>query len=209
MDSLDSNNISSELQEVEDKIENILVDMEAACKEFLTSTDKFVSEWYLSSVKRGLTENAKTALKMGNNGLKKIKDELNELIASLTSLIESDVNTNNWPHRGKLPEGFNRKFGVSIVKDLRNDYLHSYIQNLLGHVGGFSIKYGLADSNWDMKPGYELPTYRIPVIWSEDMEKALKKYAEICDKWINLAIEMQGIEKQKSEAEITDLWDKL
>jgi hypothetical protein len=206
---LDTEKYNAEIQDLKDKIETAKADMEEACKEFLKATEEFTAGWYQESVKSGLTENAKAALELGTEGLKKLKSELNDLIARLPDLVENLVNTGKWPHRNELPADSSRKFGISIVKELSNNYLHDYVQKLFGHVGALLIKHGLADSNWDMKPGDDLPTYKVAVIWSEKMDEALRKYADVCDKWINLDNDLKKVEKKKTEAEISELWDKL
>ncbi len=206
---MDTNNFGAELQEIEKNIEVAQTEMETACNEFMKATEVFVTDWYQSIVKNGLTANASAALELGAEGLKKVKVELNDLTARLPELIEQYVNTDKWPHRNKLPEDSGRKFGISFVKELSNNYLHGYIQILLGHVGELLIKHGLADNSWDMKTDETLPSYNIACVWSEDMDSAMRKYADGCDKWITLDNERQKIEKQKTEAEISDLWDNL
>ncbi|MDO8281758.1 MAG: hypothetical protein Q7U10_03925 [Thermodesulfovibrionia bacterium] len=204
---IDRNN--AEMPDIESSIESCKSEMEDACKEFLKATEEFVSEWYKNIIKSGLNANAKTAIEMGEDGLRKIKTELNELLLKLPELVEKHVNTDKWLHRGELPEGFNRRFGINLVKDLSNNHLRYYVQTLLGYVGGLLMKHGLADSKWETKSGDELPTYKVACIWPEKMENALRKYADCCDKWINLANDLTKIEKKKSESEISDLWDKL
>jgi hypothetical protein len=60
-----------------------------------------------------------------------------------------------------------------------------------------------------MQPGDDLPTYKVAVIWSDEMDGALRKYADICDKWINLDNDLKKVEKKKTEAEISELWDQI
>lgn len=206
---MDIENHSPEIPETENSIEDCKSQMEDACKEFLQTTEEFLSEWYKNMVRNGLTTNAKAARDMGEDGLRKIKTELNELILKLPELVEKHVNTDKWLHRGELPEGSHRKFGINLVTELRNNHLKYYIQALMGHVGGLLIKHGLADSKWETKSGDELPTYKTPPAWAENMEGALRKYAGSCDKWITLDNDLKKTEKKKTESEISDLWDKL
>lgn len=200
---------NAEVPETDGSIEKCKSEMEESCKEFLNATEEFVSEWYKNMIKSGLTANAKAAMDMGEDGLRKIKTELNELLSKLPELVEKHVNTKKWLHRGELPEGSNRRFGINLVTDLRTNHLNHYVQTLLGYIGGLLIKHGLADSKWDTKSGDELPNYKGGCTWSEKMEGALRKYADSCDKWINLDNDLKKHEKKKAEANITDIWDKL
>ncbi|MBI4843314.1 MAG: hypothetical protein HY809_03190 [Nitrospirae bacterium] len=198
-----------EVQNIEDKISKNLVVLENACKEFLKATEEYLAEWYQKCAKSGLIANAKAAVDLGTEGLRRIKGEMNDLIKKLPELIDAQVNTKKWPHRGSLPDDCSRKFGISFVKELRTEHLEDAVHGLFGHIGALLVRHNLSDGDWDMKIGYELPTYRMTAAWTENMESALRKYADACDVWINLATELKKVEKKVTEAEISDLWDRL
>lgn len=90
----------SEIQQVELKIEESKVEMANAYDEFMKETVEFFKEWYLEEAKRTVVNNPEIAVNLGEEKLRKLKGEVNELAGGTEKIVKEKLDIDGiWWHK--------------------------------------------------------------------------------------------------------------
>lgn len=189
-------------------------EMEDECRAFLESTIKFTSDSFRDIARKEVAAHPEAAKALGQEGLARLKSDLNELIETVPTLVERHVNADEyWVHRKDTLNDLDRYqnpyefHGYAVPKEL-----YSVVREAKGYLGALLIQHGVSGvgerERWQQVSSSDRPAFRYAYDWSEDMKPPLKRYADLYRQLIKTDEDLKATRRKKEEAEARDLWDQ-
>ncbi len=212
---MDTQQFDEKTQSLTTQIEELSKITEQIQQEFLQSTQTFLAQWIRSRVENAVTRKSEVSKKLGVEGLRKLKSELNQMVDDVPQLVTKHLNVDSlWAHRFKLPIDTNKEYGRYHFYGSGPDDLNTAVRILMGYAGTLLMKYGYAEKGnrdeWDMlrQDGSQNLIYKYAVHLSPDMRSKLDTYAGLYDKLITLIGELERVKEEKASYEAKNLWDQ-
>jgi uncharacterized coiled-coil protein SlyX len=157
--------------------------------------------WFRKEVQDTLTSDAERSKELGIEGLRPLRSDLDKLIASVPELVEQITADKYWAHCRTLPTvPFQSQ---QILKNEYPDVIYDNLRNLFWHVGPILTRYGF-------KPyGYSDQKYNSGLVLPDEIDKKLRGYKEQYRSLNSLNDKLISTKRDKSGAEINDLWGKV
>ena len=212
---VNTSKFDSLIKELEGQIRVLRDRIEKTCKEFFEATNEFAVEWFQSCVERAVISNPELAKKSGVAGLRNLKSDLQNLAATVPSIVEKHLNIDRcWPHRRQIPDKPDPQLGryQDYWRRLTIANLKNAVAEVLGYVGGVLVKHGFADtgpaSAWAVIAWSEQPKYTCEYDWSQKLNAVFGRYSDLYGQLIELDGELKKVQREKAEAEAKGLWDQ-
>jgi hypothetical protein len=205
------------IAELEVSIGKTREQMEEACRAWLDATVAFLSQAYPSYAEEAVTDRPDVARDKGVEGLAELKSDLRALVERTPDLVEKSLNVDSfWAHRAE-------SIGSSAVSRSRYapdsqqppDELYGEVSKVLGQVAPLLVRHGFGSkgsfgpwmqewgrrgsSHWRLIHRYD---------WSDEMEAAMKRYAELYGDLHQCFARLEEIRLEKRRAEARDLWEQ-
>jgi len=195
-------NIEGLIQSIEEKKKQ-LEEIRHEVRDFVIMVTTY---WFNEEVDRTLASDPERTKKLGKEGLKPIKVEIEGLIASIPKLVDQQIEVGKcWAHSRKPPtEPFQ---SVRIDEGEYPNAFYTILRKIFWNISPIFTKYG-----YEMHR-YSDQEYRSALTLPEDMEKTRddlrKKYEVEFRDYSSLNDKLIWAKREKSNAEIKDLWSKV
>lgn len=197
--------------------ENTLKQMESIKEQFILECIKFSQEWVQNQAKSQVKANADLANDLGIEKLKELKEEVNNLIDEMSSLIRQYLNKEElWWHT-------NEDEGYYFIEQYKiPDKYEKQIRYAFGELGIILSKYGIVKVSSDGSKddykiwaerkqygGYGKPMYPYSIEVSKSMIDIMNRYIEKIKEAQEKNKEIKRLTEEKKKSDISELWDSL
>ena len=202
---MDTSQYDAAIEKLSQDIEEQMKQLEATRYEIRDLIKEIAIIWFNKEVQKTLASDPERSKKLGIEGLQPLRSDLDKLIASVPELVEQNTADKYWAHCRTLPtEPFQSK---QILNSEYPNALYDNLRNLFWHVGPILTRYGF-------KPyGYSDQKYNSGLVLPDEIDKKLrdvnKRYEEQYRSLNSLNDKLISTKREKSDAEINDLWGKV
>jgi hypothetical protein len=191
--------------------------MEAASREWLEATKRFLRESYPGYVEQAVTDQPEVAREKGVEGLSALKADLRALVEQVPDIVEKQLNDDVlWAHRSGTVE-------TSAVSRQRYasegarppELLYAEVAKAIGQVAPLLVRHGFGQKGgfgpWAQQIGRRgTSQWRLdqPHVWSEEMNSALRRYDSLYKDIHQAFAELERIKRDKDMSEARDLWEQ-
>ncbi|MFH2058221.1 MAG: hypothetical protein ABIJ59_04910 [Pseudomonadota bacterium] len=192
------------------EIDSKKIELDFLQKQFLVECKRFAAQSIEGKVRSAISSNPKKAMALGKEGLTPIKDQINQMMDSVSDLVEATINRDEiWLHSSEILE----------IKNFPKDHyathatqgpkiLETALKTLLSPTGELLLAHGLdTDQNW--KKVNDAVLYRHPLDWSGEMNRCIEKYNKRFNELSKLVEEYEALSEQTSGNDALDLWDSI
>lgn len=202
----------SEIDKVEIKIEENKAELATVYEEFMNGTVEFFKEWYLEEAKRIVVNNPEIAVKLGEEKLRILKGEVNELAGDTHKIVHEKLEIDGiWWHKVE-----NELDYVTYSLNLP-DFLQTKFEIIAGRLGIIFEKHEFftipLENMRNNTSDYVRSNQNVKFVRHFGVSKSLmdtyKKYSKQIEKVKLLKYELQSIISEKKKFNVGDIWDSL
>jgi hypothetical protein len=203
------------------QLEPLLARMEEQRDRFVNETITFAAKWYEDMAKQYVTKKSDVTLNLSREKLVKMKVAVSELLKNAdktvtTALSDSEI----WWHLN--PRAYESVSQYERVGERFPIVLDTPIRRALGELGVILEHFGygvVANGSYKGRymefwydylsgPGSTTsPYFPHMLMWSEEMQNALKRYDELYKQAIVIFNEMKRFQAEKTKRQASELWD--
>jgi hypothetical protein len=204
---MSSNQIESEIVQLEASLEPIAAELDILYAQFGEALVPEVEAWIRNSVRRRVEENAQKINAGGLESVKQIKAEIAALVGRLPEIcIEAIGTPEQWPHRREPSSSSDRD------PTTKESYSAASFRRAINHLGPLLAKHGLIDEKGGYVPEWEKSgsgfRYAINAGFDERrfpvLQEYQKKRQDQRQKLEQLLAKREELEKTKAR----ELWDE-
>ncbi|HYQ78430.1 MAG TPA: hypothetical protein VEP91_04885 [Solirubrobacterales bacterium] len=217
--------ISTEIQDLEGRIESLRGEMSAPREKLLDVAGSFLGDFWLKRAREAVKKNPEVAGQLGAPGIKALRVEVDGMANRGQELARTHLFQNRreiWPDQWSVSElltsdsvGSTFDYysrGKSVGGPAPAGFLEVPLALAAGLVGQVLQNCGLPlgrdfESTWDQASGSSALQARF-VGWSEEMAEAANSYAEQVGDLFDAAKKLKRLKREKEEGEAVDLWDQ-
>ncbi|WP_419884987.1 hypothetical protein [Paenibacillus sp. B-A-8] len=208
-------NFDNEIQTKEIEAAAIKEEMAIIQQEFKTELTVFFSDLFRKKSKELVITNPDKAVELGEDKLKKLKTDVENLITNASEIVDRHFeNENLWWHMKennttykhyndhRLPDFLDNplRFSYGELGKIFED--HSVIKIPLDHEKTSSYESGFSKLSGKVKYAYGFDV-------SKTVIEIYKKYSSLHEKALGLRKEIEKIGLEKKKSQIGDIWDSL
>lgn len=202
---MDTSQYDAAIEKLSQDIEEQMKQLEATRYEIRDLIKETTIYWFNKEVQNTLASDPERSKKLGIEGLRPLRSDLDKLIALVPELAEQNTADKYWAHCRTLPT-----VPFQSQQILSNEYpnvLYDNLRNLFWHVGSILARYGFKVQ------GYSDQKYDSGLMLPGEIDKKLrdvnKRYEEQYRNLNSLNDKFISTKREKSDAEIKDLWSKV
>ena len=199
-----------DLKEKRFEIDSKKIELDFLQKQFLVECKRFTATTIEGRIRQAISENPGRVFELGEEGLRPVKQEVNQMLDTVSDLVETIVNQDAiWRHTcdtlsaDNFPENQYRSdspAGPEIIEKT--------IKKLLSPTGELLLAHGLdSDINWERQS--ESVAYRHCLHLSQEMADIMAQYNERFNELSLLVKAYETLSGQNSGNDALDLWDSL
>ncbi len=179
-------------------------------QQFLIECKRFTAQNIEGKAREAISSSPKKAIALGIKGLKPIKNQVAELINTVSDIIERNINNSElWLHNKETLIA--KDFPVnsySLTKNHGPDILETALKKTLSPLGKILISHGLdTDKNWEETSDKLL--YRHSINWTQEMNRCIEQYNDRFNELSKLVAEYESLSIQSAGNDALDLWDSI
>jgi uncharacterized coiled-coil protein SlyX len=202
---MDTSQYDAAIEKLSQDIEEQKKQLEATRYEIRDLIEEIAIYWFKKEVQKTLASDPERSKKLGVEGLRPLRSDLDKLIASVPELVEQITTDKYWSHCRTLPtEPFQSQ---QILDSEYPSVLYNNLRKLLWHIAPILPRYGFKVN------GYSDQKYDSGLTFPEEIDKKLrdveKRYKEQYRSLNTLNGKLISTKREKSDAEINDLWSKV
>ena len=200
------------VQSILDKIEEKVVELDALREPFIEESILFAKETTNSFMQSAVRANHDVVQNLGVDGLKPIKNELNNIIDSLDTLTRDVLGNHDvWVYKHEIDlKNINELESRSFFINGRRlpEKFEELLRSLLSPVGGLLIKYKLDNSDsWKTQNGKPRYVYGLPT--TEGLLASAKIFSKKHQEYESLIRELKEANKEVQQSSALNLWDSI
>jgi hypothetical protein len=199
-----------DIKEKQFEIDSKKLELDFIKKQFLIECKRFAAQQIEGRVRQAISSHAQTALALGKKGLKPIKKQVNEMMESVSDLVDATVNLDDiWLHTNEtlIAECFPENH-YAINDSGGPDILNSAIKKLLSPTGELLLAHDLDTSeNWKTIDGDIIFGHELEL--SQEMRQCIQQYNERFNELAKLVCEFELLSSKNSGSDALELWDSL
>ncbi len=192
------------------EIDSKKIELDFLQKQFLVECKRFAAQSIEGKVRQAISANPQKAMDLGKKGLKPVKDQVNNMMDSVSELVESIINKDDiWLHTNETLEikGFPKNH-YATNGTLGPNILETALKKLLSPTGKILLLHNLdTDKNWETCSNEVL--YRHSMDWSLEMCRCIEQYNDRFNELSKLVGEYEILTEQSSGNDALDLWDSI
>lgn len=165
----------------------------------------FFRDW----IDRIVKAKVEVAERLGVDGLRGMKQEFNEFIGRIPSLVDEAMpKADEWWHRGTLPDDPYPQSHDVLTR--RGDGIERRLRAVLKPFGAILVRHGFAEIGHqkDWEGPLEGPSYKYGIGLPEPINQALGQYATAFRTLVEKNMRFTGLLKQRRERDAKNLWDQ-
>lgn len=192
------------------EIDSKKIELDFIQQQFLVECKRFIAQNFEGCVRSAVSKNPEKVISLGKKGLLPIKQQVIQLMDSVSDLVENEINTIVlWQHHNEnlKPENFTKNT-YCIQKGQHPEFLESAILKMLSPIGQILLEYEIDDSkNWTEEKN--LFKYRHPLKWTPEMKRFIEQYNDRFNELAELVKEYALLSKKSAGNDALDLWDSI
>jgi len=210
--------VDARIAALEAEIAEVRAEMERACRGFLDATREFAVHWFEQRVEQSVVANPEIAKIAGRDGLRRLKHELRRLVDQAPELVSTHVNRDRyWGHRPALMESSTALFNPTANPyDFRGEepprVLDGAVAEVLKRADALLEEFGFTSGERPARVT-GLPAGRprraLAFSWSEPMQAALRRYAELYGRLRRANSELRPLRRKRADSDAKRLWDEI
>jgi hypothetical protein len=192
------------------EIDSKKIELDFLQQQFLVECKRFAAQTIERIVRLAIFSNSEKAIALGKEGLKPVKERINNIIDDISDLVDKIVNNNElWFHTRETLTAKNFPTDQYLLKGNQGcEILEPPLKKLLSPIGEILMTHALdTQKNW--KKNQVSIIYRHPLDWSIEMNQCIEQYNERFNELAKLVQEYETLSTQGSGNEALDLWDSI
>lgn len=208
----EASHVQSRIEQINRQIESTKNELEEVATKIRRQIETFAIKESDRLARSTAEEEHPHAQKLGADGLRKLRDELEELKERLPELIATELKADGvWPHRWERPSPDADFLQLRVDMPSGNSRrgwtaLEGAFRLILGHVGILLQKHGFEGQSWQNVNEGRV-SYSYGTDWPDDIIELLRLYSRTyCDELVRRYEEITAAEKELEKAKVRDLW---